>query len=73
MAPLVFDETIEKVDVAIPTGTIQPGSDVTVRVTATFRCALPLVKNVLCGANGTTQLVADATLPAQAARYQYGN
>lgn len=74
MAPLVFDETIENVDVSIPvSGTLQPGQDVTVRVTATFRCALPLVKTVLCGVNGTTKLVADATLPAQSARYQYGN
>lgn len=74
MAPLVFDETIENVEVSIPSaGTIQPGQDVKVKVTATFRCALPLVKVILCSANGTTPLVAEQTLPAQAARYQYGN
>lgn len=73
MAPLVFDETVENVEVSIPAGQLQPGSDVKVKVTATFRCALPLVKVILCSTSGTTPLVAEATLPAQSARYQYGN
>lgn len=73
MSPLVFDETVQDIQVAFPTapGTLQPGDDVTVRVTATFHCALPLVKLILCGAQGTTALIAEATLPAQAARYTY--
>jgi len=73
MSPLVFDDTVSDVQVTFPgaTGTFQPGQDVTVRVTATFQCALPLVRSILCDAGGTTRLVADATLPAHAARYTY--
>jgi hypothetical protein len=73
MSPLVFDETVTDVQVAFPgaTGQLQPGQDITVKVTATFRCVLPLAKVILCGTKGTMPLTAEATLPVQAARYQY--
>ena len=73
LSPLVFDDTVSDVQVTFPgtTGPLQPGQDVTVRVTATFQCALPLVRSILCDAGGSTRLVADATLPVHAARYTY--
>ncbi len=73
LGPLVFDDTVSDVQVTFPgtTGVIQPGQDITVRVTATFQCALPLVRSILCDASGSTRLVADATLPVHAARYTY--
>ncbi len=73
MSPLVFDDTVQDVQVAFPgaTGTLRPGQDITVKVTATFKCALPLVKILICGAGGTTPITAEATLPVQAARYTY--
>lgn len=72
MSPMVYDETIEQVEVALPGVTsIKPGQELTVRVTATFRCKLPFARLVLCGADGTRPLMAEATLPAQAARYTY--
>jgi hypothetical protein len=73
LGPLVFDDTVSDVQVTFPgtSGPLQPGQDVTVRVTATFQCALPLVRSILCDAGGSTRLVADATLPVHAARYTY--
>lgn len=72
MAPLIFDGAISDVQVSMPGATnVQPGQDITVRVTSTYKCQLPLARTVLCGASGQTEIVAEATLPAQAARYQY--
>jgi len=51
----------------------EPGSEnsnVTVAVTATFKCGVPLGKNVVCGQGGTTTLTDSATLPKQGANYQ---
>ncbi|MDB4940626.1 MAG: hypothetical protein JWP97_160 [Labilithrix sp.] len=73
MAPFVFDETIEDVKVTFPNGqgTVTPGQDIAVRVTATFRCNVPMMASILCGSGGTTELTADSTFPAQAARFTY--
>ncbi len=46
-------------------------SDVTVRVHFDFNCGVPLGRLVLCGADHTIDLAAEATLPNQGARYAY--
>lgn len=73
MAPLVFDETVEDVDVTFPNAPahLAPGQELTVKVTTTFRCVLPLARALLCDSSGTTKLTAEAKLPAQSARYEY--
>lgn len=73
MAPYVFDETIESVTITFPEGrgTLLAGQDLKVRVTSTFRCTVPLMQTLMCQTRGTTPLVAEATFPAQAARYTY--
>lgn len=45
--------------------------DVTVRVEHDFNCGVPLGRLVLCGADHTIELVAEATLPNQGASYHY--
>lgn len=75
MAPLVYDETIEDVEVSFPgtAGRVEPGRELTVKVTSTFRCVLPLARSLVCDSNGTTKLTSEAKMPAQAARYEYGS
>lgn len=54
-------------------GGSSPGleSDVTVRVSFDFNCGVPLGRLILCGADHTIDLAAEATLPNQGARYAY--
>ena len=73
LAPFVFDKTIEDVKVTFPNGTgaVTPGQDITVKVTSTFKCNVPMMQTLMCSSGGKQDLTAQATFPAQAARYQY--
>jgi hypothetical protein len=65
-----------RVDIRGPDGAepleFGPQDDVTVRVRARYRCAFPLAARIVCApSSGCAQLVAEATLPLQGARYVY--
>jgi hypothetical protein len=72
MAPLVYDQNIEDVQVDLGGGmtAISPSAPITVTVTATFKCKVALTQLVVCS-GGRRTLVSKGTLPNQGARFTY--
>ena len=48
----------------------EPYGMTTVRVTATYRCGVPLGGRIVCGLGGTKTMTSEASLPNQGARYK---
>ncbi len=78
--PLTAITSIEKVDIALPSGPgqgddqykIGPNDLVTVRVTAQYRCFVPLADRIVCNPmTGTRTLVAEASMPNHGVSYPY--
>lgn len=51
-------------------GPSEPYGMTTVRVTATYRCSVPLGGRIVCGLGGTKTMTSEASLPNQGARYK---
>lgn len=54
--------------------TFGPNDLVRVRVTATYRCQVPIANRIVCNwATGTREIHGEAALPNQGAAYEYGD
>lgn len=72
-APSVLDGDLRTLDVGFPTGVPRRrGEVVTVEVRAKFRCRVFVVNRIMCGASRSVDMVARASMPIQAADYEYG-
>jgi Flp pilus assembly protein TadG len=75
-AVLAGKRSIVDAEIEIPSGTeYERGQPVKVVIRATTRCIFPLANRILCRAlegEPSQVLTAEASLPAHAARYEYG-
>jgi hypothetical protein len=71
LAPFALDGSIRSAEVSFPTGVPrQNGAALTVEVRSNYRCSVPLVHALVCR-GGTLALVGKATLPSNAADFEY--
>lgn len=74
VAPYVLDGSIQSLDVKYPDGIpTSPGAPMTVEVSATFRCSVPLVHRIVCFDGGTKQIGSRQTFASQAASFGYSS
>lgn len=72
LAPFALDGSIRSAEVSFPNGIPkQKGQALTVEVRSSYRCSAPLVHAFACR-GGTLALVGKATLPSNAADFDYG-
>src|SRR5688572_10094108 len=69
MGPWKTSRAFTKVNIDARTPS-EPYGMTTVRVTATYRCGVPLGGRIVCGLGGTKTMTSEASLPNQGARYK---